>query len=36
MLASDVLAWVEDSFFVGLLCSLGGVLEGSGACRKVV
>jgi hypothetical protein len=36
MLASDVLAWVKDSMFVVLLCSLGGVLDAWGCCRKAV
>jgi hypothetical protein len=36
MLASDVLARVKDSMFVGLLCSLGGVLDAWGDCWKAV
>jgi hypothetical protein len=36
MLASDVLAWVKDSMFAGLLCSLGEMLNAWGGCRKAV
>jgi hypothetical protein len=36
MLASDVLAWVIDEDFVGLLCIVGCVLKTWSACGKVV